>query len=314
MDWKKSTALGICLAMLFVAGCGQDKKEPANSKAFATIKDATNKQITLVKKPERIVPLSASLLPIIDAVGGKIVGRSTSKIGTVPESMKNVPEIGLVYNINTELLIGLKPDLVLAATNQHGKIISLLESNKIQVLQLNPKTYDDVKNTVGIIGQLYNHQDKAKEVCDKLDKDIAAVKAKLPKEKHKVVIMFATARSVSVQGDASIAGCVSNMLDFENIAAKIAKGDKTPYSMEALLEGNPEYIFVTTMGKKEEIENRLKKDFKDNPAWNSLQAVKNNKVFVLPEELFLLNPGLRYPEAVKYMAKLIYPEAMKDVK
>ncbi|MDO4177919.1 MAG: ABC transporter substrate-binding protein [Phascolarctobacterium sp.] len=314
MNWKKYAALGMCFALLFVSGCGSDKKQENNTKVFATITDATNKTVTFSKQPKRMVPLSASLLPMIDAIGGEIVGRTASKVGTIPESMKNVPEVGLVYNVNTEALVGLKPDLVFAATNQHAKIVSLLESNNIKVLQLNPKTYNDVKNTMQILGTIYNKKDKANEVCNKLDKDIENVKAKLPKEKHRVVIMFATARNVTVQGASSIAGCVSDILGLENIAAKIAKGDKTPYSMEALLEGNPEHIFVTTMGKKEEIENRLKKDFKDNPAWNSLDAVKNNRVHVLPEDLFLLNPGLKYPEAVKYMANLIYPEALKDAK
>jgi len=28
----------------------------------------------------------------------------------------------------------------------------------------------------------------------------------------------------------------------------------------------------------------------------------------LPQDLFLLSPGLRYPEAVKTMARLIYPD------
>lgn len=51
---------------------------------------------------------------MIDAVGGKIVGRASSKIGEMPEAMKNVPEVGFVYNINMESLIGLKPDLVIA--------------------------------------------------------------------------------------------------------------------------------------------------------------------------------------------------------
>ena len=313
MNLKKFSAAGLLVALL-VSGCGQDKKQENNAKAFATITDATKKVVTLNKQPERIVPLAPSIFPMIEAVGGKIVGRATSKVGTIPESMKNVPEVGLVFNINTETLVGLKPDLVLAASTQHGKIISLLESNNIKVLQFNPKTYEEVKDTMGIIGTIYNKKEKANEVCAKLDKEIADVKAKLPKEKHRIVIMFATARNVTVQGSNSIAGCVSDILNLENVAAKTAKGDKTPYSMEALLEANPEHIFVTTMGKADEIENRLKKDFKSNAAWASLDAVKNNRVHVLPEELFLLNPGLNYPQAVKYMAKLIYPEALKDAK
>lgn len=53
------------------------------------------------------------------------------------------------------------------------------------------------------------------------------------------------------------------------------------------------------MGDSEEIENRLRADVKSNPAWASLEAVRNNKVYLLPERLFLFNPGLHYPDAVK---------------
>lgn len=84
--------------------------------------------------------------------------------------------------------------------------------------------------------------------------------------------------------------------------------------MEALVEQNPEIIFITSMGKADEIENRLRSDFKNNPAWASLQAVQNGKVYVLPENLFLLNPGLEYPKAVEYMARQVYPEVFADGK
>ena len=49
-----------------------------------------------------------------------------------------------------------------------------------------------------------------------------------------------------------------------------------------------------------------------NPAWNSIDAVKNKQVFFLPDDLFLLNPGLEYPKAVRYMAAKMYPDAVKE--
>ena len=36
--------------------------------------------------------------------------------------------------------------------------------------------------------------------------------------------------------------------------------------------------------------------------------------YVLPEKLFLINPGLRYPEAVKFMAQQVYPEVFTNGK
>lgn len=318
MLWKKLACICMCAAALVAAGCGGGSKETTadTSKAYLTLKDAAGRQVVLASKPERVVSLSPSYLGMIDAVGGKIVGRATSKVGIIPDSMQAVPEVGLVFNINMESLVALKPDLVLAGRNQHEKFVPLLESNKINVIEFDAKTFDEVKQTVKILGDIYGAPAKAKAENELLDKQISAITTKLPNDKKRIVIMHATASSVTVEGSRSIAGCVSDILGFENVAAAALKGksDKTPYSMESLVGQNPDLIFITSMGKAEEIENRLRIDFKKNPAWNSLAAVQQGKVYVLPEKLFLLNPGLRYPEAVKYMAQQVYPEVFKNGK
>lgn len=318
MLWKKLACICMCAAALVAVGCGGGSKETTvdTSKAYLTLKDAAGRQVVLASKPERVVSLSPSYLGMIDAVGGKIVGRATSKVGIIPDSMQAVPEVGLVFNINMENLVALKPDLVLAGRNQHEKFVPLLESNKINVIEFDAKTFDEVKQTVKILGDIYGSPAKAKAENELLDKQISAITSKLPNDKKRIVIMHATASSVTVEGSHSIAGCVSDILGFENVAAAALNGksDKTSYSMESLVGQNPDLIFITSMGKAEEIENRLRMDFKKNPAWNSLAAVQQGKVYVLPEKLFLLNPGLRYPEAVKYMAQQVYPEVFKNGK
>ena len=269
-------AAALCLTVF--SGCGpnaENTKPASDDKAFLTITDDTGRTVVLPEKPERVVSLATSYLNMIDAVGGKIVGRASSKIGEMPEAMKNVPEVGFVYNINMESLIGLKPDLVIANKNQHEKFLPLLESNKIPVIAINPKTYDEVKDKLILMGKIYGVPEKGEAAAAKLDQQVKAVTEKLPKDGKRIVIM---------------------------------------YSMEALVEKNPEIIFITFMGDSEEIENRLRADVKSNPAWASLEAVRNNKVYLLPERLFLLNPGLHYPDAVKYMAKTVYPEVFKDDK
>ena len=300
MFLKKIACGLLCAAMLLAAGCGGVGTQTGGDKAYLQLTDAAGRQVSLAKKPERVVSLSPSYLSMIEAVGGTVVGRASSKVGKIPESMKSVPEVGMVYNINMEALVGLKPDLVLASKNQHDKFIPMLQSNKINVVEFDTQTFEDVKGTIKTLGDIYGTQDKAKKENELLDKQVAAVTSKLPKEKKRIVIMHATASAVTVEGSHSIAGCVSDILGFENVAAAALKGksNKTPYSMETLVEQNPEIIFITSMGKPEEIENRLRTDFKNNPAWNSLPAVKAGRVYVLPEKLFLINPGLRYPEAV----------------
>ena len=78
--------------------------------------------------------------------------------------------------------------------------------------------------------------------------------------------------------------------------------------MESLIQKDPDYIFITSMGKVEKIQNRLKQDVEGNSSWQTLRAVQQGHVIILPENLFLLNPGFSYPDAVKYMVQAIYPE------
>jgi len=100
----------------------------------------------------------------------------------MPEAMKNVPEVGFVYNINMESLIGLKPDLVIANKNQHEKFLPLLESNKIPVIAINPKTYDEVKDKLILMGKIYGVPEKGEAAAAKLDQQVKAVTEKLPKD------------------------------------------------------------------------------------------------------------------------------------
>ena len=61
------------------------------------------------------------------------------------------------------------------------------------------------------------------------------------------------------------------------------------------------------MGDLDEIKKNMDATIADNPAWQTIDAVKNNRVYYLPQNLFLLSPGLDYPKAVRAVVRLIYP-------
>ena len=78
------------------------------------------------------------------------------------------------------------------------------------------------------------------------------------------------------------------------------------FSYEQLLVDDPDVILITVMGTS--LKERFEKEFMQHPEWKSLQSVKNNRVHFLPGDLFLYMPEPRYPEAFRYLAKLLYPE------
>ena len=60
------------------------------------------------------------------------------------------------------------------------------------------------------------------------------------------------------------------------------------------------------MGDVEECRQRLSAEFAGNAAWAGLRAVKENQFFVLPKEYFLYKPNAGFPDALRYLADLVY--------
>ena len=228
----------LLLQMIAVSGCGNQntKETTVDSNAFLTITDDAGRKVVLKSKPERIVSLSPSFLGMIDAVGGKVIGRASSKVGTIPESMKDAQEVGFTYNIDVERVVALKPDCVLALKGQHDKFISLLESNNIPVIEIDVRTYKEVQNSLKLIGKIYGTPQKGEQAAEKLDNEINKISEKIPKDEKKIVILHASAKNVTVELDGTIAGSAAKLLGFKNVAAGSTPlsgdPDKTPYSLE----------------------------------------------------------------------------------
>ena len=307
---------GLCLLVLclfLLAGCGPQgtSQEKASGENYAVITDDRGKSVTLPQKPQRVVVLSTSLLNFADALDGSLVGRAAikSEDAALPEKYKDVPDVGPVYSVSLEKVTALEPDVVIGSTDHHEKLAAQLEDSGIPVILLRTKTYDDVKHNLDVMGRVYGKEEQAKAVDEKLDTEIKAITDAVPKQGLRIAIIHATPSAVSLELPTSIAGGIADLLHLQNIAAAPAgsENNRIPYSMESLVEANPDVIFLTSMGSSDKIEKRIKGDIESNPAWASLRAVQAGRFYLLPERYFLLNPGRDYPKAVGYMANLVYP-------
>ena len=297
-------------AVFTLTSCSAPIADEGARASYASINDDNGRTVLFDKKPERIVVTSASFLEPLYAVGGEVVGRPESKT-KVPAAAKDVPRIGRVYQIDAEKILALKPDLVILNKGMNEKLVDTLAANYIKTLVLDMKSYEDVKREIGIFAALTGDAAKGEAIVQKMDADIAAVRASIPQEKKRVAIIHSTGQGLSVQLDGSIAGSIAKMLGWENTAAGMPALDKNPdaapYSMETLVAQNPDIIFVTSMGEEAEIRASMEAMFAESPAWQSVGAIRDGRVYYLPQELFLFSPGIEYPDAVKYMARLVYP-------
>lgn len=307
----------LCLFLVsLIVACGPEEKSKTSGSdgAFAKIEDDAGREVLLTKKPERIVVTSASFLEPLHAVGGEVVGRPDSKT-KMPEYAKNATSIGKVFQVDVEKVLSCTPDLVIVNKGMNEKLVSTMEANNIPVMVVEMKSYEDVKRELALFAQVTGEKEKGEAVIAQMDGKIEEVKTKIPKEKRRVAILHSTNQGLSVQLEGSIAGSVTKLLGWENVASGMTPMEKNPdaapYSLEILVEQNPEILFVTSMGKIEEIKKNMGETIEENPAWQTVPAIRDGRLYYLPQDLFLLSPGIEYPEAVEMMAKLVYPDAFQ---
>ena len=310
---KRLLAVLFCLLLaLALSGCGSEQGAGSSSgQVFAKVQDDLDREVTLEKKPERIVVTSASFLEPLHEVGGEVVGRPDSRT-KMPDYAKDKASVGKVYQIDVEKVLSCEPDLVIINKGMNEKLVDTLETSGIKTLVVDMKSYADVKREVALFAQLTGEKEKGEALISSMDKKIQSVKEKIPQEKRRVSIIHSTNQGLTVQLSGSIAGSIAEMLGWENVAGDMTPlekdPDSAPYSLETMVEKNPELLFVTSMGKLEEIKASMDATMAENPAWQSVEAVRQGKVYYLPQDLFLLSPGIHYPEAVELMAKLVYPD------
>ncbi len=313
---KRLFVFTIFCVCIFVAGCGYDTAPSAatGNQAFVTVQDDLGRNIVLNKKPERIVVTSASFLEPLHEVGGDVVGRPDSST-KMPDYAREKTSVGKVYQIDVEKVLACEPDLVIINKGMNEKLVKTLEDNGVQTMVVDVKSYDSVKHMIRMFAKVTGEEQKGEELVQSMDDRIASVRKKIPAESRRIAILHCTSQGMSVQLEQSIAGSCASILGWENTAAGEVPiehhPDTAPYSLESLVEQDPEILFVTSMGDAENIKKSMQERINESQAMQGMSAVRNHRVYYLPQDLFLLSPGIHYPDAVRCMASMVYPEAFQ---
>ncbi|MDW5300467.1 MAG: ABC transporter substrate-binding protein [Sedimentibacter sp.] len=282
-----------------------------------TFTDFRDQEVTITKNPERVVVLQNSLLEIWDQAGGTVIGRVEESEDKIIENAMSAEVVGAVGSPSMEKVLSLKPDLVIVASSYAAQkeMIPVLEQSGIEVIGLDNDLLEDYYKTVRLFTAITGREDLYENNVNEIQKGVDEIISKVPTDKnYKAVILFATAKSITVRDSNTMVGEMLKDLNTVNIsdAASDVTDTKT-FSMEKIIQEDPDFIFVQTMGSDlEKIKERLKTEALDNPAWASLTAVKEDRYIVLPKDLYLYKPNQRYPEAYEGLAKILYPEVFKE--
>ena len=275
--------------------------------------DGRGQEVTINKNPQRAVVLYNSFLEVWMDNGGSVVGKLEPTVGQEIPGVEDAEIIGKLGAISVEKVISLEPDLIIVNSTQKSQLelIPSFEGVGIPVIAIDYVGLDDYLTMTRLFTALNGREDLFKSNALDIVEEIDNILSVIPEEKeHKVLLIMASAKSVSARDSSSYVGMMLEDLNTINIADNSdgALGTQN-FSMEKILEEDPDFIFVQTTGSDMDATlDRLKEDAESNPAWASLSAVKNDRYIILPKDMYMFKANLRYAEAYENLATIIYPE------
>lgn len=311
---------------------------PFCSQAARQVTDQLGRQVTIPDRVDRVVVLqhqTLNLLVQLDATNTMvgILGNWKQQLGDgyqrlVPE-LATIPALGDLTHVDVEKLVALHPQVVFVTNYAPKEMIDQIQNLGIAVIaislrsgdekqqgELNPQLQNEdqafnqgLKDGIRLIGEVVNHQpqaealikatfDERQQTADRL-KDIPA---------DRRIRAYMANPDLTTYGSGKYTGLMMAHAGALNVAAATVKGFKQ-VSMEQIIAWNPQVIFVQDRYPK------VIDEINQQPAWQAVDAVKNHRVYLMPE--YAKAWGYPMPEALAlgelWMAKKLYPEKFSDI-
>ena len=256
----------------------------------------------------RVVSLAPSLTEIVYALEKQEHLVGVTQHCNYPPSAKAKPKVGGLKNINLEVVLSLKPDLVLCT--EDGNDLTQLKKLKELGLELDcfqPANLEEVLETILQIGELLSCPEKAKEIIQQLKAKQEEVEKRIKKTKPvPVLVVFQHSPLIS-------AGPDTFANDLVKKAGGINLADDAPlpypvYNQELVIKKSPQVIIDTAMSSDAQSRSQILKFWSH---WKELPAVKNQRIYLLNPDL-LTRPGPRLFAGLEQLAHLLHPEVFEE--
>ena len=295
------------IAVLGVGACVSEAPatDGVNTEAIV-VTDARGVEIQLDSVPERIISMAPSNTEMIYAIGAgaQLVGRDD--VSDYPPDVLEIPSIGSTYGeLNTEAILELNPDIVLAADLTAPEQIEALENLGLTVYQVrNPNDFSDLYAVFLELGVLTGNTEEAEGLVDLLRERVDRVLSAVADAEPKPVFY-------EVDGSDPAAPWTTGASTFQDVLLDAAGGENIAadldgwgqLSVEDIVVRDPQVIFFATgpwvPTTVESLSGRA--------GWSNISAVVEGDVFAIDTD-WVDRPGPRLVDALETMASALHPE------
>ena len=315
---------------------GQTKLIILGKEKEITLVDQVDRVVTVPRPVERVVTLLPPVTRMVIGLGAadKLVGVSTwdqtfvinqepsrgvgPKWDEVVGELKELPSVGSGYEPNQELILSLKPDVVIpyAGKGSLADFWNTFQDNTgIPVVGYRGSKgpiYDETLEQIELMGRVLGKEKRAEEIVSYFDEKLAKVTevtSQIP-DSEKPTVYFpsswlgsTTKANPHYEAVELAGGILVFKLDSPIIHIEV--------SMEQVIDWNPDIFLVS---KTSTTPSFTVEDLLSHPNLQTINAVKNRKVYYTLNAINLV--GADHPRVITeafYMAKLFHPEKFEDL-
>jgi len=250
-----------------------------NSMGAIEVVDDNGDKLKLADVAQRIISLSPNTTEILFHIGAgeKIVG--ADEYSNYPKQANDILRVNNHAAANYELILSLKPDVVIAWQSGNGeKIISRIRELGIPVFVVETGNLQDIPYLYRRLGQLSGYEKQSNIQAEKFSSGLNQLrKTYSSREEIRLFYQIWNEPLMTLNGDHMVTDIIElcgGVNIFSDAAALV------PYvNIESVLAADPQVIITGGKSKSD----LLDSGFWDK--WPSLSAVKNQHLYAIPSDL-----------------------------
>lgn len=288
----------------FEIGSGERDEEGQGTQIDETVE--------LPKNSDKVVIFDLGVASTFAALGleenimGLPKGENNASLGStisdVYESDEDYVNLGGLKEPDYEALAALDPEIVMIHGRQaNSNVVGELEkaapnAEIIHVAADNSNYFEDVKEMTMFIGEMYDVQDKAQELVDDLDAQLAEVNEKVAAAELPMLFVQTNGGNLSFHGVGGRYDFLYNDFGFTSAGEQEESEETTDshgneISFEFIAETNPGLILLMDRGAAVSEGEATSTDVLVNEVTSGVDAIKNDNVYELNPQNWYLNAG-----------------------
>ncbi len=276
----------------------------------------------------RIVSLAPSNTEILFALGcGDLIVACTRYCDYPAEALKK-PRVGGWLDVDDELVLRHLPDVVMTSTFVQDAIVARYREKGITLFHTDPKTLEQVYGSILSIGKVVNKEEKANELVHSMKKGFGEIQNSIVQNEKSIKTANAENQNNKLNENKLHENQNNALTKNKKIKAYCEEWHKPPMvsgnwvpkiieiaggislcpegkisypvSLEEVEAFDPDCIVVSLCGMGETASSKI---ITERGGWDTLRAVKKNRIFVIDDSL-LNRPGPRLVEGARKLSSI----------